>query len=66
MSKNFSTICSFLVFMRKHPDALAWFTKPEIAMKQRIRETVNEKEKEQRKLLQHVEAVQDRYEGMYK
>jgi hypothetical protein len=47
--------------MRKHPDALAWFTKPEIAMKQRIRDTVNEKEKEQRKLLQHVEAVQDKY-----
>jgi hypothetical protein len=50
--------------MRKHPDALAWFTKPESAMKKQIRETVNEKEKEQRKLLQHVEAIRDKYQVM--
>jgi hypothetical protein len=37
--------------MRKNPDALAWFTKPEIAMKARIRETVNEKEIAQRNML---------------
>jgi len=48
--------------MRKHPDALAWFTKPESAMKKQIRETANEKEKEQRKLLQHVEAIQENYQ----
>jgi hypothetical protein len=63
-SKSCGIICSFLVFMRKHPDALAWFTKPESAMKKQIRETVNEKEKEQRKLLQHVEAIRDKYQVM--
>ena len=56
------TMFSFLVFMRKHPDALAWFTKPESAMKKQIRETANEKEKEQRKLLQHVEGIQENYQ----
>lgn len=37
--------------MRKQPDALAWFTKPEMAMKQRIRDTANEKELETKQLL---------------
>ena len=28
----------FIAFMRKNPDALAWFTKPDLALKQRIKE----------------------------
>ena len=43
--------------MRGQPERLAWFTKPEIAIKQRVREYVNEKKVEQRKLLEQVEMI---------
>ena len=37
--------------MRNKPDGLAWFTKPEIALKQRVKDHYrNEKESEQRKI----------------
>lgn len=40
--------------MKHNPDALAWFTKPEKAMKQRINDYVNEKQKESQKLIEQV------------
>ena len=47
--------------MRKKPDGLAWFTKPEIALKQRVKDHYrNEKEQEQRALLEHVEVIKEK------
>ena len=47
--------------MRKKPDGLAWFTKPEIALKQRVKDHYrNEKEQEQRELLEHVEVIKEK------
>jgi hypothetical protein len=44
--------------MRNKPDGLAWFTKPEIALKQRVKDHYrNEKESEQRKIFEHVEVI---------
>ncbi len=44
--------------MRNKPDGLAWFTKPEIAIKQRVREFYrNEKETEKRRLHEHVDKL---------
>jgi hypothetical protein len=49
--------------MRKKPDGLAWFTKPEIAIKQRVKDHYrNEKEKEHRKVLEHVDYLRSKYE----
>lgn len=44
------------------PDGLAWFTKPEIAIKQRVKDHYrNEKEKEHRKVLEHVDVVRGKH-----
>lgn len=49
--------------MRVKPDGLAWFTKPEIAIKQRVKDHYrNEKEKEHRKLLEQVDFVRGKHE----
>jgi len=40
------TVDNFCEYMRGQPERLAWFTKPEIAIKQRVREYVNEKKVE--------------------
>ena len=45
--------------MRQNPDALAWFTKPEKAMKQRINDYVSQKQKESLKLMEQVSSVRD-------
>lgn len=43
--------------MRGQPERLAWFTKPELAIKQRVREYLNEKRVEQRKFLEQVDLI---------
>lgn len=53
MSKPFFPLpLSFKRVMRQNPDALAWFTKPEKAMKQRINDYVSQKQKESLKLME--------------
>ena len=45
--------------MNQNPDALAWFTKPEKAMKQRINDYVSQKQKESLKLIEQFKTVRD-------
>ena len=49
--------------MKQNPDALAWFTKPEKAMKQRINDYVSQKKKENLKLIEQVKSVRDLVNG---
>jgi len=45
--------------MKQNPDALAWFTKPEKAMKHRINDYVNKKHQDHLKLIEQVKSVRD-------
>ena len=43
--------CSFDRYMKQNPDALTWFSKPELALKQRVNDYKNKKQKEKQDLI---------------
>ena len=52
----------FGAYMRHKPDGLIWFTKPEIALKQRVKDHYrNAKETEQKRFFEHVDSIKGKY-----
>ena len=52
--------------MRVKPDGLIWFTKPEIALKQRVRDHYrSEKEQERQRFLEHCEGLESELTGIF-
>lgn len=65
-NKAFLDKHDFIAFMRKNPDALAWFTKPDLALKQRIKEFKSEQQNDLRELLMHLEEISEETTEYYR
>lgn len=46
--------------MQANPDALCWFSKPERALKQRVNDYKNKKQKEKQDLINQIDDLKDK------
>ena len=58
-SKSFFDQADFMRYMQQNPEALAWLSKPEKAMKQRMKEYMGQKQMEKQVLVDQFQSVKE-------
>ena len=58
--KPYFNLQDFDRYMKQNPDALTWFSKPELALKQRVNDYKSKKQKEKQVLIDQIDDLKDK------